>query len=117
MAYLFDSEGALMYSLQQPSPAEHGQFGRDVTFLGAQPIVATNTTGADGAVFVFDSDGQSFLTLEYPGSDSTNSGFGYPVAASVDLDLIVVVRRMRTTTRSLLRRAPRICFVRQQAST
>ncbi len=90
MAYVFDSEGELVYSLQQPNPIEYDRFGTVVTLLGDQPIVATNSSGTNGVVFVFDSYGQSFLTLEYPGSDSTNSGFGYPVAASVDLDLIVV---------------------------
>jgi hypothetical protein len=103
LAYLYDSDGNLLSTLQAPEPELNAEFGRTVDLLGDMMVVGSPLYDAEGLrrageVYVFDSDGSLQFTLQSP--DPQMSGnFGIEVALGKD---VILVGETGGTTQGIL---------------
>ena len=92
-AFLFDANtGALLRTVNDPTPADRDRFGSEVAIHGDRMLIATspdNFSGSEGGqLFLFDVDTGSLLqTFDDPGT-ALYTGFGSEVAMSSDRILI-----------------------------
>lgn len=87
-AYLFDTNGALLLTLTNPTPAATDNFGYSVAAAGPDRVLIgapQDDTGAlnAGAAYLFSTDGTLLTTLTNP-TPATGDNFGWSVAASSD---------------------------------
>ncbi len=92
-AYLFSSNGTLLTTFTNPTPAMNDGFGRSVAGVGTDKIVIgaflDDTGGTDvGAVYLFSTNGMLLLTLTNP-FPATSDRFGISVAA-VNTETILI---------------------------
>lgn len=87
-AYLFHTNGALLCTFTNPTPAAWERFGANVLVFGAERIlISANDSNAAGAAYLFDTNGvllQSFFSPD----PAPNEFFGSSLAALGDLILI-----------------------------
>jgi len=82
-AYLFDSDGMLLTTFTNPTPASYENFGAAVA--GGNDLVIIGTPGDNegawyaGAVYLFDTDGTLQTTITNP-APSSNDSFGSALA-------------------------------------
>ena len=99
-AYLFDSNGTLLTTYTNPSPADYENFGGAVAFPGNDLVVigapADNLAAPyAGAVYVYDTSGTLQTTVTNP-SPSAYDQFGSALAA-LDSDKIIIGAHKETT--------------------
>ena len=87
-AYIFDSDGNLLATLQSPEPQERGNFGRSVAVSGdilvvGEVFVTVDGENKAGKVYIFNFDGNLQATLQSPEPDY-EAYFGFSVAVSGD---------------------------------
>lgn len=87
-AYLFDTNGTLLLTLTNPTPAATDNFGYSVAAAGPDRVLISapqDDTGAlnAGAAYLFSTDGTLLTTLTNP-TPATGDNFGWSVAASSD---------------------------------
>jgi hypothetical protein len=85
-AFIFDSEGNLLKTLQAPEPQEYGSFGFSVAVSGDLVVVGEYNAEADGygkagKAYIFDLDGNLLAALQSQEPDE-NALFGSSVAIS-----------------------------------
>jgi len=84
-AYLFDTDGTLLTTFTDPTPADYDAFGREVAAVGSGRVLIT-ATGDDsggpdtGTAYLFDTDGTLLTTFTNP-TPAANDYFGDSVAA------------------------------------
>ena len=86
-AYIFDTDGNLLTTLQAPAPEENAEFGNAVTISGDTVVVGESKadveTFSEGRAYVFDLNGNLLATLQSPTPEAA-ACFGYSVAVSGD---------------------------------
>ena len=85
VAYLFDTNGILLTTFTNPTPATNDLFGSSVAALGSDRVLIGaygNSTGGPycGAAYLFSTNGTLLTTLANP-TPARNDSFGYSVAA------------------------------------
>jgi len=75
-AYLFDVNGTLLATFENPEPNERDQFGSSVASVGGNILVCADI---DAAVYLFDANGTLLHTFSNPELDG-GGGFGSSVA-------------------------------------
>lgn len=83
-AYLFNTNGTLLTTITNPSPASGEQFGSAVAAVGNNRVLISahlDTTGATGAgsVYLFSTNGTLLTTITNP-TPAVNDGFGISIA-------------------------------------
>jgi len=95
-AYVFDTDGNLLVTLESPTPDENGFFGCAVAISGDTIVVGESWADAEelneGKAYVFDLDGNLQATLQSP-TPRVGASFGDTVDVSGD---IVVVGQPNT---------------------
>jgi len=91
-AYIFDSDGDLLATLQSPEPQYNAIFGRSVAVSGDIVVVGeyyaeVEGLGKAGRAHIFDTDGNLLATLQSPEPEAT-AMFGRWVDTSGDLILV-----------------------------
>jgi len=84
-AYLFNTNGTLLTTFPNPTPASGEQFGFSVAAVGSSRVLIgahLDTTGAtgSGSVYLFNTNGTLVTTITNP-TPALNDGFGISVAA------------------------------------
>jgi len=93
MAYVFDSEGSLLATLQSPTPGINHLFGiavtvgGDIIVIGEVLVTATNQPVGPSSAYIFDYNGNLIATLKPPEGTSPIN-FGRTV--DVDGDIVAV---------------------------
>ena len=92
-AYLFNTNGELVTTFTNPTPAAYENFGSSIAVMGTDRILIGTPgdgTGAPyaGAVYLFSSDGTLISTMTNPVPASSDN-FGYAVAA-LGTDRVIV---------------------------
>jgi len=86
-AYIFDTDGNLLTTLQAPTPEENAEFGNAVAISGDTVVVGEYKADVEafneGRAYVFDLDGNLLATLQAP-TPGAAAGFGHSVAVSGD---------------------------------
>ena len=86
-AYLFDTDGNLLTTLQAPAPEENAEFGNAVAISGDTVVVGESKADVEafneGRAYVFDLDGNLLATLHSPIPEAA-AYFGYSVSVSGD---------------------------------
>lgn len=93
MAYLFNTNGALLAVFTNPAPASSLLFGYPVTSLGNEHVLVgaiQSDAGDDdaGAVYLFDTNGTLRASFSSP-HPSSSGGFGYAMSAFGDHRILV----------------------------
>ena len=83
-AYLFNTNGTLLTTIPNPTPASGEQFGFSVAAVGSSRVLIgahLDTTGAkgSGSVYLFSTNGTLLTTITNP-TPALNDGFGISVA-------------------------------------
>jgi len=90
-AYIFDTDGNLLTTLQAPTPEENAEFGFAVAVSGDTVVVGEYKADVEvtneGRAHVFDLDGKLLATLQSP-TPGVAAYFGYSVAVSGDTILV-----------------------------
>jgi hypothetical protein len=87
LAYLFDTNGTLLTTFTNPSPAYFASFGDGVAAIGEDHLIIGATGGPGGRnntgiAYLFDSSGTLLTTITNPTPTPYDSeGFGFPVMA------------------------------------
>ncbi len=79
IAYLFDHEGALLETIQNPNPATNARFGEAVDIADSVVVGAFNHANGRGAAYVFNSSGGYEYTILGP-NGVTNTQFARTVS-------------------------------------
>jgi hypothetical protein len=92
IAYLFDTQGALLHTFQNPTPGSGDHFGRSLAAVGDRIVIGamgddTAALGA-GAAYVFDHSGALLQTLHSP-TAAAGDNFGAVVAGSGVSEILV----------------------------
>jgi hypothetical protein len=88
LAYLYDTNGTLITTFTNPSPAEGDNFGVSSAALSAdRVIIGARDSGAAGAVFLFHTNGTLLQTFVSP-DPAPNELFGSALATLGDLVII-----------------------------
>jgi hypothetical protein len=94
-AYIFDTDGNLLHTLQAPTVEENAEFGCAVVIGGELIVVGEHQGDVDsineGKAYVFDLDGTLLATLKAP-TPGIGAQFGYSVATNGE---IVVVGELK----------------------
>ena len=90
-AYLFDTDGNLLTTLQAPAPEENAEFGNAVAISGDTVVVGEYKADVEafneGRAYVFDLDGNLLATLHSP-TPRAAALFGNSVAVSGDIVVV-----------------------------
>ncbi|HEY9173613.1 MAG TPA: FG-GAP repeat protein, partial [Verrucomicrobiae bacterium] len=100
-AYLFRTNGSLLVTFTNPTPAYNDSFGISVAAVGSDRVLIgafLDDTGATdaGAAYLFTTNGVLLTTFTNPTAGSLDQ-FGYPVAAVGD-NLVLIGARYDDTT-------------------
>ena len=92
-AYLFNTNGALLLTLTNPTPFSEDRFGASVAVVGGDRLLigaySDNTATADaGAAYLFDTNGTLLVTFTHPAAGNLD-WFGYSVDA-VGVETVVI---------------------------
>jgi len=92
-AYLFNTNGALLTTFTNPTPAEFDYFGNSVAAVGTDRVLIgayRDRTGAlyAGAAYLFSTNGTLLTTITNP-TPAADDRFGYSVAA-VGTDRVLI---------------------------
>jgi len=85
LAYLFNTNGTLLTSFTNPSPAYFASFGDGVAVIGEDLVIIGATGGPSGVndsgiAYLYDSSGTRLTTITNP-TPNGSEGFGAPVLA------------------------------------
>lgn len=83
VAYLFSTNGVLLTTFTNPTPAAYDGFGYAVAAVGADRVLIGaygDSSGATGAAYLFRTDGALLTTFTNP-TPAVSDGFGASVAA------------------------------------
>jgi len=79
-AYLFDTNGNLLTTFEEPNPASGDQFGMSVASVNGQIVIGASSTVADvpgaGIVYIFDINGNLLSAIQAP----SLGGFGVSIS-------------------------------------
>lgn len=92
IAYLFDLDGNLLTTFNNPDPTKLKGFGISIAPVGTNRLVigavSNSTTGPPGLAYLFQDDGTLLATIRNP-SPAVGDGFGFSVAAFPNGEAIV----------------------------
>jgi len=90
-AYIFDTDGNLLTTLQAPAPEENAEFGIAVDLCGDIVVVGEYKADVEvmneGRAYVFDLDGNLLATLHSP-TPGVAASFGYSVATNGEIVVV-----------------------------
>jgi len=90
-AYIFDTDGNLLTTLQAPAPEENAEFGIAVAISGDTVVVGESKADVEafneGRAYVFDLDGNLLATLQSP-TPRAAALFGNSVAVSGEIVVV-----------------------------
>jgi len=92
-AYFFNTNGTLLTTITNPTPASGEQFGSSVAAVGSSRVlIAAHLDGAGatgaGSVYLFSTNGTLLTTITNP-TPALNEGFGISVAALGDDRMLI----------------------------
>lgn len=96
-AYLYHTNGSLLRTFFDPTPADYDHFGTRVAALGTDRVIITAPRahaqpggGNTGAAFIFSTNGTLLLTITNPAPPSAGvARFGAPLAVSAEHRLLI----------------------------
>jgi hypothetical protein len=95
-AYLYHTNGSLLKTFLDPTPANYNYFGICVAALGTDRVIISAPRGHTqpgsantGAAFIFSTNGTLLLTITNPAPPSAGVGFGAPVVISAEHRLLI----------------------------